>query len=109
MFPAQVFTQHIIVRRTLAMEELNNETIPALKRVINAKAKKKLWTYEKTQEHFREKQIELIDKTIVKYNCVRKKMYLPQYIQLPVWLSMTMAWNNLLRSNQYHSEFLTQG
>ena len=81
-FPAQVFTQHVIVRRKLAYEELNDKTIPALQYLVSRKAKKNLWTPEKTNAYFREKQYKLIEDTIVKYNCVRKKMYLPQYIQV---------------------------
>ena len=109
MFPAQIFTQHVIVRRKLAIEELETKTIPALKRVVNAKAKKNLWTFEQTKRHFQEKELQLIEFTNVKYNCVRKKMYLPQYIQMPVWMSMTMAWYKLISSSEYRSEFLTQG
>ena len=109
MFPAQIFTQHVIVRRKLAIEELETKTIPALKRVVNAKAKKNLWTFEQTKRHFKEKEIQLIEFTTVKYNCVRKKMYLPQYIQMPVNISMTMAWFKLIKSSEYQSDFLTQG
>ena len=79
---AQVFTQHVIVRRKLAYEELENKTIPALKYVVQRDAKKNMWTKEKANGVFREKQYELIEATTVKYNCVRKKMYLPQYIQV---------------------------
>ena len=109
MFPAQIFTQHVIVRRKLAIEELETKTIPALKRVVTAKAKKNLWTFDQTKRHFKEKEIQLIEFTNVKYNCVRKKMYLPQYIQMPVWMSMTMAWYKLICSSEYRSDFLTQG
>ena len=109
MFPAQIFSQHVIVRRKLAMEELETKTMPALKRVVTAKAKKNLWTFDQTKRHFKEKEIQLIEFTIEKYNCVRKKMYLPQYIQMPVMMSMTMAWYKLIISSEYRSDFLTQG
>ena len=109
-FPAQVFTQHVIVRRKLAYEELENKTIPALKYVVQRDAKKNMWTKEKANGVFREKQYELIEATTVKYNCVRKKMYLPQYIQMPLWLCMTVGWNKLISSSsEHHTEFLTQG
>jgi len=108
-FPAQVFTQHVIVRRKLAYEELENKTIPALQYLVARDAKKNMWTKEKANGVFREKQYELIETTTIKYNCVRKKMYLPQYIQMPLWMCMTVAWNKLITSKEYNSEFLTQG
>ena len=36
-------------------------------------------------------------------------MYLPQYLQMPIWLSMTMAINNLIQNPQTHSDFLVEG
>jgi inner membrane protein COX18 len=99
MFPAQVTSQRVISRRKKAFEEMHFQTIPALKKAISLKSKQQGWSFEQSKKQFMATSQELKKKTIIKYNCALPKVHLPNYIQIPVWLSMTFAIRMLANSS----------
>ena len=96
LFPTQIFAERTLSRRVLAYLEMNNETIPALKTQLNAIARAQNdKNFEFYKKQFEAMRIQLYRETIAKYNCSVIKIFLPQYCQIPVFLSSTMALRRL--------------
>ena len=108
-FPAQIYSQIVISRRKKAYIELEEKYIPALKVVVGSERSRRNLSHDEAKKIFIRKQVDLISQTIVKYNCGRPKIYLPLYMQMPIWLSMTFAVRRLMYSVEFHDQFMVQG
>ncbi len=95
MFPAQMFSQKVAANRVIAYKELDQELIPALKNKISLMSRQKRWDLEYTKDVFNHNAQKLTRETVVKYNCGRSRIYLPNYVQIPIWMAMTAALQRL--------------
>lgn len=108
-FPAQIFSSKIVVRRKLCYQDLDENKIPALQAKISSMQSRGRLSPEDAMILFKKESKQLIVHSKIEYNCASSKFYLPQYIQLPVWISMTIALRKLILSPEYHHQFMLQG
>lgn len=108
-FPAQVFASKIVVRRRLCYQDLDENKIPALQAKISSMQSQGKLSPEDAKILFKKEAKVLIVNSKIEYNCASSKFYLPQYIQLPVWISNTIALRKLILDPQYQLQFMVQG
>ena len=108
-FPAQIFSQRVAARRTEAFMEMDQDKIPKLRAIVSAAARRDNLTEKQTIDLFHRERILLEKKMIIKHNCARQKLYLPQYLQIPIWLSTTIAWRSLYTNPEHYRDFASQG
>jgi len=93
--PAQTTSQKVAAKRYLLKKEMDEKVIPALKHATNRHVAINKWSEEKAKFNFRRVSGDLWREKVIEYNCHFSKLFLPLYIQIPVWLFSSVSLRNL--------------
>merc|ERR1719369_821867 len=93
--PAHITQQKVMAKRYLMTEELNNQLLPALEKATNRHVVLNKWSKKKATDNYRIMARKIRDVKGGDYNCHMSKMFLPMYIQIPVWVLSSVAVRNI--------------
>merc|ERR1719233_1433943 len=93
--PAQVTSQKVAAKRFLLQKEMDETLIPSLKKASHKHVVLGNYTKERAKELFEHRSKQIYSEKIIEYNCHHSKLFLPLFIQLPFWLTMSSAIRNL--------------
>ena len=106
MLPSQIISHRVAARRRLAEEELQNESLPALKKYLKQQALLKGKNFGKNLEPMREVR-KLRSETILKYNAHPMKIYFTIPTTLMLFISQTVALRKIMIQPTFFDEWLT--
>jgi len=93
--PAHITQQKVMAKRYVMTEELNKELLPALEKASNRHVVLNRWSKKKATDNYRRVASQIRDVKVRDYNCHMSKMFLPMYIQIPVWVMSSIAVRNI--------------
>jgi len=93
--PAHVTSQKVVAKRAIMYETLGKVYMPALKQAVTIKKQQNNWTEKYAKDLFMRKQRELYEMEVIKRNCASSKIFLPLFLQIPLWVTISMAMRNL--------------
>jgi inner membrane protein COX18 len=92
--PAQVTSHKVAAKRTLMFKEISN-FLPALRRATDEHIRLKNFPASEAAARF-EKAAKTFHRTkVIDYNCHMAKLFLPLYVQIPVWMFNSIAIRNM--------------
>jgi len=92
--PAQVTSHKVAAKRTLMFEEIN-KALPALKEATAKHVRLKGLPAGEAAARYKRVAQTIHSVRVIEYNCHMSKLFLPLYIQIPVWLFNSIALRNL--------------
>jgi len=100
--PAHITAQKVVAKRYLMMKEMDEEIIPELKRATSRHVVINKWTETQAKTSFRRVSKKIYNAKVIEHNCHFAKMFLPIYIQIPIWVFTSVGIRNmaLMRASQ---------
>lgn len=95
MLPAHVTSQKVAAKRRIVFERMDKEVIPSLRAATNRHVHENKWSKEQAKFHFQRVAGQLKRDAIIQHNCALSKLYLPFFIQIPIWISLSVTLRNL--------------
>ncbi|XP_059095733.1 cytochrome c oxidase assembly protein COX18, mitochondrial-like isoform X2 [Tigriopus californicus] len=96
LLPAQVTSQKVAAKRVLLHKEMDSQLIPELQRATAFLSKERGWSEEMAKKKFNRAQRLMVKEKIIEKNCAASKLFLPFMIQIPIWITLSLAVRRLL-------------
>jgi len=105
--PAQVTSHKVAAKRTIMFKEIN-EILPSLKEASEKHVRLNNFPAGEAPTRFKRVAQAIHRVKVIEYNCHFSKLFLPLYIQIPVWMFNSIAIRNicLLRADQQRIELV---
>lgn len=94
--PAQIVSQKTIAKRVLLKEEMDQVLVPALQRATDQEVMRHGWSKEKADFYFQRGVSQIYSSKVIEYNCATSKIFLPIFLQVPIFVFTTAAIRNLV-------------
>ena len=107
MLPSQIISHRVQARRQLAEEELQNESVPALKKYLKQQAILKGKKIGKNFEPKKREVRKLRSETMLKYNIHPMKIHFTHPTTLMLFISQTVALRKIMIQPTFFDEWLT--
>ncbi|TRY78944.1 hypothetical protein TCAL_05000 [Tigriopus californicus] len=91
LLPAQVTSQKVAAKRVLLHKEMDSQLIPELQRATAFLSKERGWSEEMAKKKFNRAQRLMVKEKIIEKNCAASKLFLPFMIQIPIWITLSLA------------------
>ncbi len=91
LFPAHVTAQKTIVKRATLYKQFDEQLIPFLRAKVREQQLARGMSDREARARFDRLRQALYKDKVVEYNCAATKMYVPFLLQIPLWVSMSMA------------------
>merc|ERR1712066_473062 len=117
MFPAFVTSQKTIAKRTNVFLTMDRKYIPELRRQAHEMVRLHGWSEDKAKWQFHVSRSKLQNDLIIRENCAAVKIYAPWFLQLPFWITTSLAIRRMciewvswdLETQDRRLEFSTEG
>jgi len=93
--PAHATSRKVGAKRAILYQSLSQVYMPKLKEAVNTIKQKRGWTEQQAKDLFHKKQPQFIQMEVERRNCAKSKLYLPFLIQIPFWVTTSVALRNL--------------
>jgi len=93
--PAHVTAQKVAAKRLLLAKEMEEVQIPSIKKATDRQVLLNKWNKEKAKKGFDRVARLTYEKKVVEYNCHHAKLYVPFYIQIPLWVFISIGLRNM--------------
>lgn len=105
--PGQITAQKVASKRINLYREMDQQIIPALRVEVSRHVRESNWSKQKAAASFQQHSQQLKHALIIQNNCHMAKLYLPAFVQIPVWVFTSVAIRNLSLMRETKLRFLT--
>ena len=91
LLPAHIVSQKTSVKRTILWYQLDKQFIPNLRKAVEQLQRQKNWSHHYARNKFSTLQARLVKEKVEEYNCGAARVYVPFVLQVPVWITTSLA------------------
>ncbi|CAB4067851.1 COX18 [Lepeophtheirus salmonis] len=106
MFPAHLTAQKTAAKRALIMQEMEETIVPELTHSYAYRARKNNIHPELMRRELNVAIRNSFKELVIERNCSAAKIFIPYFLQIPIWMTMTMALRNQMTITSYTKESL---
>jgi len=93
--PAHITQQKVLAKRVIMSEDMNRDILPSLQAAMRQHIVINKWSQARAETNYKKVGRKLQREMVLARNCGLSKLFLPVFVQIPVWVCCSVAVRNL--------------